>query len=141
MGGFKVRPALAPVIFLRADFMCFSLTSCASLPQSSLQDAAVLFSRDSPHPFCESSSHRVYCLRSYIASIVRALLLQSIFADDLTFFGAVQSGIHESVPTAIHAAFSNTASLSVHGARLSLGTRSHNRYAFIHNFFHLSFIR
>ncbi|KAJ7817029.1 hypothetical protein B0H14DRAFT_3148381 [Mycena olivaceomarginata] len=46
-------------------------------------------------------------------------------------FGVVQSGIHQSVPTAILAAFSHTPSFSVHGVvpatRLSLGTRSHNR--------------
>ncbi|KAJ6481120.1 hypothetical protein C8R45DRAFT_321302 [Mycena sanguinolenta] len=38
-----------------------------------LQNAPAPFSRDSPHPFCELSSHCVYCLPalgSYIASIV-----------------------------------------------------------------------
>ncbi|KAJ7834322.1 hypothetical protein B0H14DRAFT_2798456, partial [Mycena olivaceomarginata] len=61
-----------------------------------------------------------YCLpalRTHIASIVFAII-----------FGVVQSGIHESVPTAILAAFSHTPSFSVYGVvpstRLSLGTRS-----------------
>ncbi|KAJ7351204.1 hypothetical protein DFH08DRAFT_957539 [Mycena albidolilacea] len=58
----------------------------------------------------------IACLRCDPTS--RALF--SIF-----FFGVVQSGIHESVPTAILASF------SVHGVvpaiRLSLGTRSHNK--------------
>ncbi|KAJ7812215.1 hypothetical protein B0H14DRAFT_3879749 [Mycena olivaceomarginata] len=58
-------------------------------------------------------------LRTHIASIV-----------SIIFFGVVQSGIHESVPTAILAAFSHNPSFSVHGVvpatRLSLDTRSHN---------------
>ncbi|KAJ7842380.1 hypothetical protein B0H14DRAFT_1030042 [Mycena olivaceomarginata] len=49
----------------------------------------------------------------------------------IIFFGVVQSGIHESLPTAILAAFSHTPSFLVHGVvpatRLSPGTRSHNR--------------
>ncbi|KAJ7723593.1 hypothetical protein B0H14DRAFT_3519888 [Mycena olivaceomarginata] len=53
------------------------------------------------------------------------------------FFGVVQRGIHKSLPTAILAALSHTASFSVHRVvsvtRLSLGTRSHNRLPLILN--------
>ncbi|KAJ7351209.1 hypothetical protein DFH08DRAFT_1078342 [Mycena albidolilacea] len=49
----------------------------------------------------------------------------------IIFFGVVQSGIYECLPTAIFAVFSHTPSFSVHcvvpATRLSLGTRSHNR--------------
>ncbi|KAJ6592975.1 hypothetical protein B0H19DRAFT_1365228 [Mycena capillaripes] len=66
---------------------------------------------DSPHPFCVDENPRLsacaawdclHALRTHIASI------SSIFS------GVIQRGIHESVPTAIHAAFSHTGSFSVH---------------------------
>ncbi|KAJ7686750.1 hypothetical protein B0H14DRAFT_904321 [Mycena olivaceomarginata] len=44
----------------------------------------------------------------------------------IIFFGVVQSGIHESVPTAILAVFSHTPRSQ---CTCDLGTRSHNRYA------------
>ncbi|KAJ7351239.1 hypothetical protein DFH08DRAFT_957566 [Mycena albidolilacea] len=63
-----------------------------------------------------------------------ALRTQSRASFSIIFFGVVQSGIHESVPTAILAVFSHTPSFSVHrvvpATRLSLGTRSHNRPPF-----------
>ncbi|KAJ7121652.1 hypothetical protein C8R44DRAFT_877033 [Mycena epipterygia] len=47
----------------------------------------------------------------------------------ILFFGVFRNGIHESVPTAIRAAFSHTGAFSTDGVvpatRLSLGTRSH----------------
>ncbi|KAJ7895775.1 hypothetical protein B0H13DRAFT_2523687 [Mycena leptocephala] len=52
------------------------------------------------------------------------------------FFGVFHNGTHESVPTAIHAAFSHTGAFSIHGVapatRLRLGTRSHNMRSSFH---------
>ncbi|KAJ7804322.1 hypothetical protein B0H14DRAFT_3883504 [Mycena olivaceomarginata] len=99
---------------------------CASLPHRRFEVLQRPFSR-SLRGRRESSSHCVVRLGTACPRCEPT----SRASYSIIFFGVVQSGIHESVPTAILAAFSHNPSFSVHGVvpatRLSLDTRSHNK--------------